>query len=443
MIDRPTPLSQTGRRGFLRTAGAGTTALALSPLLHACSQKLERPNIVLIMADDLGAECLTCYGGNSYRTPALDALAAGGIRFTSCYAQPLCTPSRVQLMTGRYNHRNYTEFGALPPGEITVGQLLWQAGYATCVAGKWQLAGRVEGAAYRGEGTLPEAAGFDEHCLWQVSRHGNRYWDPIMQINGELHERIEGAYGPDLCCDYLIDFMQRSADRPFFAYYPMILPHDPFLPTPASGVAASERQQADRRFFGDMVEYVDTLVGRIVQALEAFGLLERTLLLFTGDNGTNRNIRSRRGDEIVTGGKGIANDAGMHVPLIASRPGTTPPGGICDDLIDFSDLLPTLAAAAGTPPPTDRVIDGRSFLAQLKGERGEPREWIFCHYDPRWGDRQPARFVRDHRWKLHADGAFYDLVNDPGEERPITPEHLSPLNRPVYERLRSVLASMD
>ena len=373
----------------------------------------------------------------------MDRLAAEGLLVTNAIsAQPVCSPYRAQLMTGRYNHRNYTEFGTLPPGEITFAHVLQEAGYRTCVTGKWQLAGRVEGAAYHGEGTLPDQAGFDEHCLWQVEQLGQRYWDPTLQVNGELREQIAGAYGPDICCDYLIDFMHRSTDRPFFAYYPMILPHNPFQPTPASDVPPGERTNTDRRFFADMVARVDTLAGRISGALDDLGLREDTLLLFTTDNGTNRSITSRRGDESVAGGKGLPLTTGMHVPLIASRPGFTPAGGVNDDLIDFSDFLPTLAELAGAPLPRDRVIDGRSFLPQLRGRRGYPREWIFSHYEPKWGGWEPGRFARDHRYKLTGEGCFYDLLNDPGEEHPIGIEHLTGENRPAYEKFSGVLENM-
>ena len=150
------------RRQFLAKAGLAGLALTACSLVNRCRSVRRKPNIILIMADDLGIETLGCYGATDYQTPALDALAASGIRFTNCYSMPLCTPSRVALMTGLYNHRNYTEFGSLPPGSVTFAHHLKQAGYRTCVAGKWQLAGKVEGARYRGEGMLPAEAGFGD-----------------------------------------------------------------------------------------------------------------------------------------------------------------------------------------------------------------------------------------------------------------------------------------
>jgi len=145
--------------------------------------KDKKTNIILIMADDLGYEGLSCNGSLSYKTPNLDKLANSGIRFTNCYSTPLCTTSRVQLMTGMYNHRNYTEFGTMPPDQITFAHLLKEAGYSTCVAGKWQLVGHFKGTGYRGKGTYPEENGFEEYCLWQLDRFGSRYWEPLLNTN--------------------------------------------------------------------------------------------------------------------------------------------------------------------------------------------------------------------------------------------------------------------
>ena len=165
--------TRNDRRQFIKTIGLGVASLAIPGCLSAASPTLRnarngKPNIILIMADDLGYECLGCYGSASYKTPVLDELAATGVRFEHCYSQPLCTPSRLKIMTGKNNFRNYTYFGALAPKEKTFGHMMKNAGYATCIVGKWQLAARD-----RGEGIYPKAAGFDEHCLWQVDDRGS------------------------------------------------------------------------------------------------------------------------------------------------------------------------------------------------------------------------------------------------------------------------------
>src|SRR5215204_4112781 len=158
----------------------------------------KKTNIILIMADDLGYETIGCYGGTSYKTPALDQMAATGVRFSRCHVQPLCTPTPVQLMTGQYNVRNYVEFGWMDPRLKTFGNFFKDAGYATCVAGKWQL-GR--------DAKLPKAWGFDEACLWQHLRRPSRYRNPGLEINGVLKDWTKGEYGPDLVNDYAIDFI--------------------------------------------------------------------------------------------------------------------------------------------------------------------------------------------------------------------------------------------
>ena len=160
--------ARINRREFIKAASLGAAVLAAPGCLNAGQRPSGRkPNIILIMADDIGYECFGCYGGKSYKTPVLDGLARTGMRFEHCYSQPLCTPSRVKIMTGQYNFRNYVNFGVLDPKQKTFGHMLRDRGYATCVVGKWQLYGSVnQGAAVRGTGSLPEQAGFDEHCLF-------------------------------------------------------------------------------------------------------------------------------------------------------------------------------------------------------------------------------------------------------------------------------------
>lgn len=405
-----------------RTTAVGEANLTLRSEAHAEPETTEaRPNIVLIMADDLGYETLGCYGARDYRTPHLDALADRGVRFNHCYAQPLCTPSRAQIMTGRYNHRNYEGFGYLNPKETTFANLLKRAGYQTCIAGKWQLCGDADTVRH---------FGFDEHCLWNMhpyredvpdakepERWIQRYDAPTLYVNGKWTEHQKGVYGPQVCTDFICSFIQRNKDQPFLVYYPMILTHSPFCPTPNS---RDKRCEDDKQNFMDMVEYTDLLVGRIVRSLEELGILDNTLVLFTGDNGTAGKITSATTTGYVRGGKSKMTDAGTRVPLIASWPAKAPQGSVLDDLVDFSDFLPTLCQAGGCPVPSDRIIDGRSFLPQVRGEHGVPREWIFCHYWENGRKKEGAReFVRDRRWKLYDNGDMYDIEKDVLEQSPV------------------------
>ncbi|MBN2592335.1 MAG: sulfatase-like hydrolase/transferase [Sedimentisphaerales bacterium] len=409
--------------------------------LEAATFKSSRkPNIVLIIADDLGYECLGCYGSESYKTPVLDVLAATGMRFEHCYSQPLCTPSRVKIMTGQYNFRNYVNFGVLDPKQKTFGHLLRNAGYVTCVVGKWQLYGSVnQSAEVRGTGSLPQQVGFDEYCLWQITDRGSRYKDPVMVQNGKTPDGLKGKYGPDVSCDYALDFIERHKIGPFLLYFPMALVHSPFVPTPDSEDWEKPEHKNNAKYFADMVAYMDKIVGRIVSKLDELGLRENTLVLFTGDNGTNKSIKSKTTNGIIQGDKGRTTDAGTRVPLIVNQPGVVPAGKVCGDLVDFSDFLPTFAEAAGMEIPGDMPVDGRSFLPQLRGERGNPREWIFCHYDPRWGNRRKRRFVRDKRWKLYDNGDLYDVPADKLEQKPNPsgPEAIA-----ARKRLQAVLDSI-
>lgn len=406
-------ISAYNRRRFLTETGLGALSLILPSFSFPKQTRKRKPNIILIMADDLGYEGLSCNGSLSYKTPHLDKLARTGVRFTHCYSQPLCTPSRVQIMTGQYNFRNYTEFGALHPKEITFGHILQKAGYATCVVGKWQLAARNKGI-----GTYPDKAGFDEHCLWQVDRLGSRYWTPLIQENGRIRDDLKGKYGPDVFLDYIQGFMERKKKGPFFIYYPMALTHSPFVRTPDS-IAPKNKNEKGPRYFEDMVAYMDQIAGKIVEKADELGIRENTMIMFTSDNGTHLAIQSEMKDQVVRGGKGTSTDAGTHVPFIVNWLRSSPAGKICDDLIDFTDFFPTLAQIAGAEIPETLTIDGKSFLPQLKGEKATPREWILCHYDPRWGVWKPCRFVQNKRWKLYDDGRLFDLQADLLEKSPI------------------------
>ena len=451
--------ARINRRQFIRAAGLGAAFLAMGGSLKAKGfgdgqaeqihpqasleaatlVSSDKPNIILIMADDLGYECLGCYGSKSYKTPVLDGLAETGIRFEHCYSQPLCTPSRVKIMTGQYNFRNYVNFGVLDPKQKTFGHLLQNCGYATCVVGKWQLYGSVnQSAEVRGSGSMPGQAGFDEHCLWQIKDRGSRYKDPVMVQNGKTLDSLQGKYGPDVSCDYALDFIERHKTGPFLLYFPMAIVHSPFEPTPDSE-DWGKKTKKNTKYFADMVAYMDKIVGRIVGKLGELGLRKNTLVLFVGDNGTDKSIRSQMAGIVIRGDKGNTTDGGTRVPMIANQPGVVPAGKVCGDLVDFSDFVPTFAEATGAEVPGDMPVDGRSFMPQLRGEKGNPREWIFCYYNPRWGKSKMRRFVRDKRWKLYAGGELYDVQADVLEQNP---NPTGPEAAEAGKRLQAVLDSM-
>lgn len=425
-------------RMYRTTLCAGLAAGMLGGLAGAADAaqtgvSAPRPNIVLIMADDFGYECVTANGGESYRTPNLDRIAASGVRFEQCHVQPLCTPTRVQLMTGRYNVRNYLNFGTLPRTETTFAHLLKKAGYATGICGKWQLGHEKDS---------PQHFGFDEACLWQHTRRPPRYANPGLEYDGVERDFSNGEYGPTLVNDFALDFIARHKGGPFFLYYPMILTHSPFQPTPDSASwdpkAVGENVNNKVAHFADMTAYTDKMVGRVDAKLGELGIRDNTLLIFLGDNGTLGTVVSRFKGADYRGGKGSTTARGTHVPLIASWPAVIKQGRIIADLVSSTDFLPTICEAAGVPAPAN--VDGVSFLPQVRGGKGTPREWLYTWYSPR---QKPDLTVRecafDHRYKLYRGGAFFDLAADPFEAKALDASALDGPAAAAAKKLGGVL----
>jgi arylsulfatase A len=206
----------------------------------------------------------------------------------------------------------------------------------------------------------------------------------------------------------------------------MMLTHGPYMATPDSKdwdpKQMGEQASKNPQHFGDMVAYMDKLIGKLIARLDELKLRDNTLVLFVGDNGTGAGTRSMMGDKVVIGGKGSTNTFGMHVPLIASWPGHIASGKVSGDLVDSTDFLPTICEAAGIKL-TDSKLDGRSFLPQLRGESGNPRQWIYSWYSPRG---EPLReFAFDQHYKLYRAGEFYDVAADPAEKQPLAVKSLT------------------
>ncbi len=410
------------------------------------------------MADDLGYETLSCNGSTSYQTPNLDQLAQEGMRFTQCYATPLCTPSRVQIMTGKYNFRNYVGFGILDPKEKTFAHMLKERGYSTCVVGKWQLYGNKRQRELSGRtGSFPEQAGFDDYCLWQIlEKAGPRYKHPFLELPGQKGKSFKGAYGPDMYVDYGLNFIQQHKDRPFFLYFPMALTHEPFQPTP-DHPDYKHTTEKDTAYFAANVGYMDKLIGKMVDKLDELGLGEQTLILFVGDNGTDTHVISSVSEKRIRGDKGSPTVYGTHVPMIAYWPGTIKAGQVNDQLIDFTDFFPTLRQAADDQgkttsiitersleeAPPNEVLDGLSFYDQLlRKPDAAMRRWVFCHYDPNWGNRPKRRYIHNQTWKLFENGEIYDMVNDPEHLRPLKKEALDKEDQYIISDLYAAMKSL-
>lgn len=347
-------------------------------------------------------------------------------------------------MTGIYNVRNYVRFGLLDTTQTTFGHLFQKAEYATCVIGKWQL----------GKDPMsPIKAGFEEHCLWQVTTgrtdstgRDTRFSEPVLETNGTIKTFGKTDFGPDIVSNYGLDFIERAVkkEKPFLLYYPMILTHCPFSPTPDSpewltDSAAVKKYKGKAEYFEDMMAHTDKIIGRINQKLVDLGIEDNTLIIFTGDNGTDKPVVSNLNGIEIAGAKGKSTDAGTRVPLIVKWPKTIKPNSVSNDLIDFSDMLPTICKAANISIPQSPKIDGQSFLPQLQGKKGQPRQWIYNWYS-RSGEAEKASvFARNQQYKLYTNGQFFEVPKDYLEENPLAINQLQGKAKSDYQLLKGVL----
>jgi arylsulfatase A len=391
------------------------SSLILAMLILAgpsAAQTTTRPyNVVVILADDLSAGELACYGNKTNQTPNIDRLALEGTRFQTCWATPLCTPTRVMLMTGQFGFRTgyYNLFGRpfvpLPESPLydvgaktTFADVAKAKGYTTALAGKWQLSGALP--------DLVRDCGFDQYMIWAYKEYlppgvehtgawqnkpggtTSRYWNPSIIRNGAYAPTKPNDYGPDLFCDFLIDFIRTNKDKPFCAYWPMVLTHDPHVPTPD----LDHPGQRTARGLATNVRYMDHVVGRMMRAIDEAGLAERTIILFTADNGTGG------------AGKGQLTEAGVREPMIVRCPKTVKAGVVSDALVSLVDVLPTIAEFTGGTLPADRVIDGKSFAPVLRGQSTTHHDWLFSYL-------REGRMIRDARYVLQGDGRMIDATS--------------------------------
>lgn len=389
--------------------------------LHAAETQPTKPNVVFILADDLGIGNVGCYGSDRYKTPQIDRLAAEGTRFTHCYTAALCGPSRALIMSGRYAFRNgATNQDActnLDPKEIVLPRLFKAAGYATACVGKW---GQLPGE--------PGDHGFDDWMRFNgsgVYRNVPGGKPERYRINGDDKELADGEYMPDLCHEHVVKLIRRHRDEPFFVYYPMSHVHGELLPTPHSDPGSTD-------LMADNIAYMDQLVGRLVAELDTLKLREQTLVIFMGDNGTGKGQADRAtiGGEVLSGMKGTMLECGGLVPMIACWPGKTPAGRVCADLVDSTDFVATFAALSGSDLPSAIVFDGQSLAPQLLDQPSQPRAWIFNQLARMW-------YVRDARWKLNEKGELYDMRNAPFTEKLVPGPH------DARARLEAILTQLN
>lgn len=415
------------RRDFLKAAVLGAAAVAVPDRLLAAAESLSaagKPNIIFILADDLGWGNVSCFGADNFKTPRLDALAKGGVKFEQAYSTPLCGPSRCQIMTGRYPFRtgmisNGSNRALLPKTEVVIPKVMKTAGYVTAQIGKWnQLP------------LEPSDWGFDEYLRFNAS---GQYWHtqvPYYTKNGK-REDLGSRYIPDVMHDFLVDFITRHKDQPFYAFYSMAHVHGPILRTPDTKPGTTD-------FYADNVAYMDKLVGKLVDELEKLKLREKTLIVFVGDNGTaepqadNSTVRGRR----LSGQKGSLLEGGSRVPMIANWPGTAPAGRTVKDLVDFSDFMATFAALGGAKLPSGVTIDGQNFEHVLRGTSGKSRDWVYVELNGGW-------YVRDMRYKLRGNGELLDLSDGPFVEKVIPADTTDADALAAKKRLQAVLDKLN
>lgn len=423
--------------------------LALAPFAAAAEPEPQPgpPNIVFILADDLGYRDLSCYGAPQIKTPNIDRIAADGTKFTEFYAAaPVCTPTRAALLTGCYPKRVGLHIGVLNPGtpkglnpeEITVAELLKAKGYTTACIGKWHLGERPE--------TLPTSQGFDSYFGMAGPNHGasDLYRDTeIIEKKGAIQlDQLTRRYTAEA-----VAFIERHQADPFFLYVAHGAPHVPLY------ASADFKGKSAAGLYGDMVEELDGSVGRVMAALKTAGIDGRTLVVFTSDNGP--------GDTAAVplhGGKGSTWEGGLRVPCVARWPGVVPPGTRCQEMAVIYDWFPTLAGLAGAPLPA-RTIDGRDIWPLVIGRAGAKSPHDNFVYYSREG---LASAIRAGRWKLHVVAPverwagklppealldtvptdplpwLYDLEADIGETKNVAADHPE-----IAARLRAALEEID
>ncbi len=455
-----------GRRQFLALAGVAVTRAALSnrvgSLLAASSRPASgRPNFVVIFCDDLGYGDIGCFGADKHHTPNLDRMAAEGRRFTSFYVSSgVCTPSRSSLMTGCYPrrvnmHQNEANLcvlfpvnrKGLNPDEVTMAEVLKRQGYATACIGKWHLGDQPA--------FLPTKQGFDTYFGIPYSNDmgttqgPDRPPLPLLRDEEVIEAPADQNTLTRRYTDEVIRFMREHRDEPFFVYLPHTMPHNP------AHASDEFRDTSDNGRYGDAVEEIDWSVGQILAALKALDLDDKTLVLFTSDNGAASRWGGSNGP--LRGWKGSTWEGGMREPCIVRWPGHVPAGTACDELACTMDLLPTFARLAGTTEPQDRIIDGKDIWPLISGraDAKSPHQ-AFYYYQ-----MDQLQAVRSGRWKLHlslkpkkrnwgqpepeAPLQLFDLKSDIGETRDVSDDHPDVVSRlmALAEEAREDLGDVD
>jgi arylsulfatase A-like enzyme len=344
-------------------------------------------------------------------------------------------------MTGKPNYENYEYFTYLNPKEKTFGNLFQDNGYKTLVAGKWQLNGVQFKLDDYTDLKRPYTFGFDSYMLWWLAERGSRFANPVLVNNEKKIDTSIDDYGPEIVSDYIVDFINEHNNSPFFIYYPMMLVHDPFLPTPNSKDWENEQNRLNSNnpeYFPEMVSYMDSTVGKIINALRNNNIDDNTIIIFLGDNGTDRKVFTKNNNVLVKGSKGLTNKYGTNVPLIISwsklkkiKNEQTPLVDLIDFYSTFEDLLDV----------EKKTSNGVSLLPLLLGENFDERKYITTYYNPMWGSlyKNRAVYIQNKKYKLYKSGSFYNYQLDPEEMYPLSLKSLDESIMNLHTEMDSIL----
>ena len=417
------------RRDFLRLLGLSAAVVTLGDESTFAAAPAGRPNIVVLLCDDMGYGDLSCFAHPTIRTPNLDRLAAEGMKLTHCYSSaPVCSPSRAGLLTGR-NHnrlgiRDWIPVNSgvyLRPQEVTMAQLLRKGGYRTCHVGKWHLNSRVDGSE-----TIPGDAGF-EHWLYTQNNAAPSHLNPTNFIrNGQKAGPLKGP-SSHIIAEEAMRWLDGVKDQPFFLNVWFHEPHEPVAAAEEFlDLYPSEANMDRRHYFGD-VSQMDAAVGKLMKYLDDRGLRDNTFVIFTSDNGPETLNRYKTANRShgspgpLRGMKLHITEAGCRVPGIIRFPGRVKPGSISAEPVTNLDLLPTACALAGIDVPNDRPLDGGNLLPVLEGKSIQRPHPLYWQYDAAIS-KPWVIALREGQWKLLSTAALdqfelYDLTADTGEKQ--------------------------
>jgi len=430
------------RRDFLKAVGLGAAAVAVPSCMSSYQKSRprtseDRPNFIIIFTDDQGYQDVGCFGSPLIRTPNLDRMAAEGMKLTDFYvAAAVCSPSRAALLTGCYPPRVSITKVLFPEDdiglnltELTIANILKAHGYVCACVGKWHLGHLPE--------FLPSQQGFDYYFGLPYSNdmwpENNKKYPPLPLIKNEknIEENPDQSQLTQRYTKEAIKFITQNKDWPFFLYLAHTMPHVPLH------VSEKFKGKSKRGLYGDVIEEIDWSVGRILKTLKRLGIDEKTLVLFTSDNGPWLSKGENGGSALpLRAGKGTTYEGGMRVPCITRWPGKIPAGKVCYELCAAIDLLPTFARIAGAKAPTDRVIDGEDIWPLMSGKPGakSPHK-AFYYYK---GDKLEA--VRSGTWKLRRvkRPELYDLEVDISEKHNLACERIE-----IVKRLTDMMEKFD